>query len=220
MVEAAKDALGEADVILFVVDAAAGITEGDETLARALRAVKAPVIVALNKSDRAGAGVVAVEAGVRALEPWAGVVPVSAAAGANLEELVNALVALLPEGPQYYPPEMVTDQPEDFLVRELIREQAVLLTREELPHGIAVEIEEFTARSHDLTYVRAVLHVERESHKKMLIGREGRLLKELGRRARHEIEALLGRRVYLDLWVKVSERWRDRDALIATFYPN
>jgi len=136
------------------------------------------------------------------------------------DRLVEALVALLPEGPQYFPPEMYTDQPEQFLVRELIREQAIQLTREELPHSVAVDIEEFAPRpGTDLTYIRATVYVERESHKKMLIGRDGRLLKEIGQRARREIEALLGRRVFLDLWVKTSKGWRDKDELIKSLYP-
>jgi GTPase len=140
-------------------------------------------------------------------------------------------VGLLPEGPEYFPPEMFTDQPQQFLVRELVREQAISLTREELPHSIAVEIEEFAERAptsargskgtstSPLVYIRAILHVERESHKKMLIGRDGRMLKAIGQRARREIEALLGSRVYLELWVKTTEGWRERDDLIKTFYP-
>ena len=115
---------------------------------------------------------------------------------------------------------MVTDQPEQALVRELIREAAIKATREELPYGIAVEIEEFTRREgKDLLYIRATLHVERDAHKKMLIGKDGRMLRAIGQRARGDIETLLHSRIYLDLWVKTSKGWREREELIKTFYP-
>lgn len=221
MVEVAMRALADADAIVFVLDAAAGITPDDELVAARLGEIRIPVVVALNKVDRLDpAAVTAAEAAVRQLGRYAAVVPVSALIGINLDRLVEPLVGYLPEGPQYFPPEMVTDQPEQFLVRELIREQAIQLTREEIPHSIAVEIEEFTPREgKSLVYIRAVLHVERDSQKKMLIGKEGRMLKAIGERARHEIEALLQSRVYLDLWVKVTKRWRERDDLIKVFYP-
>jgi GTP-binding protein Era len=221
MVNDARHALTDADVILFMVDASAGITREDEDVAAALKAAAKPIVAALNKMDRLdAAALTAVEADVRALGTFETVIPISATAGTNIDRLIEALVAMLPEGPQYFPPEMFTDQPEQFLVRELIREQAILLTREELPHSVAVEIEEFAPRpGKDLIYIRATLHVERDSHKKMLIGRDGRLLKEIGQRARREVEALLGRRVFLDLWVKTSKGWRDKDELIKSLYP-
>lgn len=221
MVEIASRALADADAVLFVLDAADGVTPDDELVAARLRGVRVPVVVALNRVDRVAAGAIpAVEAAVGELGTYAAVVPVSALTGTNVDRLVDMLIPLLPEGPQYFPPEMFTDQPEQFLVRELIREQAMQLTREELPHSIAVEIEEFTPREgKDLVYVRAVLHVERDSHKKMLIGKEGRMLKAIGERARREIEGVVSSRVYLDLWVKTTRRWRERDDLIKAFYP-
>ncbi|MEX0765316.1 MAG: GTPase Era [bacterium] len=221
MVSDARHALADADVVLFMMDASAGVTREDEAVAAVLKAVTKPIIVAMNKVDRLDSTALeAVEASVRTIGRFESVIPISASVGTNVDRLVEALVALLPEGPQYFPPEMYTDQPEQFLVRELIREQAIQLTREEIPHSVAVEIEEFAPRpGTDLTYIRATVHVERESHKKMLIGRDGRLLKEIGQRARREIEALLGRRVFLDLWVKTSKGWRDKDELIKSLYP-
>jgi len=221
MVRDARGALTDADVVLFVVDGSEGVTRDDEAVAAALKAASRPTVVAINKMDRVNpAALAAVEAHLRRLGTFETVISISAAAGTNVERLVEAVTALLPEGPQYFPPEMVTDQPEQFLVRELIREQAIAMTREELPHSVAVEIEEFAPRpGKDLTYIRATLHVERDSHKKMLIGREGRLLKEIGQRSRREIEALLGRHVFLDLWVKTSKAWRDKDELIRALYP-
>lgn len=220
MVAEVREALADADVVLAVFDASAHLTDEDGLAAGLIRHVGKPAVAALNKIDRSSSAEVAArEAEVRALVPFTAVVPVSATRGEGVARLVETLVVLLPEGPQYFPPEMMTDQSEQVLVRELIREQAIALTREELPHSVAVEIEEFAPRPNDLTYIRATVHVERDSHKKMLIGREGRMLKEIGRRARAEIEALLGRRVYLDLWVKTSKDWREREELIRTFYP-
>ncbi len=221
MLEVAVRALMEADVVLFVLDAAAGVTPEDEQAAARMREVKTPVVAALNKIDRVDAGTAAaLEARVRGLGTFAAMLPVSAVTGANLDLLIQTLTGLLPEGPQYFPPDMITDQPEQFLVRELIREQAIHLTREEVPYGIAVEIVEFAPREGKaLIYIRAILHVERDSHKKMLIGRDGRMLKAIGERARREVEALLRSRVYLDLWVKTSKGWREREDLVRTFYP-
>ena len=232
MVEQALRALGDADIVLFVLDAARGVTQEDEQVAARLQGSQPPIVGVLNKADRADATSLAeIEARVRALTPIAGIHAVSATTGANLGSLVDQLVGLLPQGPEYFPPEMFTDQPQQFLVRELVREQAISLTRDELPHSIAVEIEEFTERSpasarggpkgagRPLIYIRAVLHVEREPHKKMLIGRDGRMLKAIGQRSRREIEALLGSRIFLELWVKTTKDWRERDDLIKAFYP-
>jgi len=223
MVAQAREALKDADVILAVFDASVPLTEEDRLTGSLIRQAGKPAVAALNKIDKIDRvnrdEAEARRREVRDLAPFSSVVPVSATRGGGIDGLIEALVALVPEGPQYFPPDMVTDQPEQLLVREFIREQAIALTREELPHSVAVEIEEFEERSADLVYIRATIHVERESHKKMLIGRGGRMLKEIGRRARAEIEALLGRRVYLDLWVKTSKDWRERDEMIRAFYP-
>jgi GTP-binding protein Era len=220
MVAQTREALKDADVILAVFDAAVPLTEEDRLTASLVRRAGKPAVAALNKADRVTPDEAEARGReVRDLAPFTSVVPVSATRGAGIDRLIEAVVALVPQGPQYFPPDMVTDQPEQFLVREFVREQAIALTREELPHSVAVEIEEFEERSADLVYIRATVHVERESHKKMLIGRGGRMLKEIGRRARAEIEALLGRRVYLDLWVKTSKDWRQRDEMIRAFYP-
>lgn len=221
MVEEAKKALSDADVVLFLLDGVVGVTAEDEAAAALLLTVSSPIVAGLNKIDRVDAArLAAIEDDVRRLGTFTAVVPISATAGANVNRLLEILIGLLPAGPHYFPPEMITDQPEQFMARELIREQAIHLTRDEVPHGVAVEIEEYTPRPRgNLVYIRATVHVDRDSHKKILIGREGRLLKQIGARARREIEALLGRRVYLDLWVKVSKDWRERADLIRAFYP-
>jgi GTP-binding protein Era len=224
MMAEAREALEDADAVLAVFDASAPLGDEDRLTASLVRRSGKPAVAVLNKVDRLrgarGGELEERRAAVAALAPFAAVIPVSAARGEGTAALVEALVALLPEGPAYFPPGTATDRSEPDQVRELIREQAIALTREELPHSIAVGVEEFAERTEDLTYIRAVLHVERESQKRMLIGRGGRMLKEIGRRARAEIERSLGRRVYLDLWVKTSPDWRRREELVRAFYPD
>ncbi len=221
MVRAARRALGEADVAVLVLDASRTPGEESRMAAEAARRAGVPVVVALNKCDRASADEVA------AWEPWLGehlgaaeVVRMSALRAEGLQALVEAIVRRLPAGPPYFGEEDLTDQPVRSLVQEIIRGRAMALTREEVPHAIAVEVEEIAPRpERGLTYVRATLHVERPSQKKILVGGGGRMVREIGRQSREDIERLIGGRVYLDLWVAVSENWRDRPALVRRFYP-
>ncbi|MCL5677496.1 MAG: GTPase Era, partial [Firmicutes bacterium] len=145
---------------------------------------------------------------------FAEVVPVSALTGANLDTLMGVIRPRLPEGPQYYPEDTVSDQPEAQLVGELIREKILQLTRDEVPHSVAVVVEEMKDRPDGLVYVKANIFVERDSQRGILIGEGGQMLKEVGRLSREEAEALLGSRLYLDLWVKVKKDWRDREDLL------
>ncbi|MBO4992098.1 MAG: GTPase Era, partial [Firmicutes bacterium] len=140
----------------------------------------------------------------------------SALEGKNVEDLVKAVSTRMPEGPMYFPEDMVTDHPERFIVSELIREKILLYLQDEVPHGVAVEIESFK-EGPKLTSIGAVIYCERKSHKGIIIGKEGKKLKGIGKSAREEIEALLGTRVYLELWVKVKENWRDSDFAISNF---
>ncbi len=220
MVGAARRALGEVDLVAWIVDAASPPGPEERIAAEALRGAAVPIMLIVNKTDRTtpqGAAAVAGEAAD--LVPVAEIMMVSARTGACLPHLVERIIAHLPEGPAYYPEEMVTDQPEQFLVREIIRECAIHLTRQELPHALAVEIEEFAEREGGVTYVRATLHVEKPSQKKILIGRGGQRLRAIGTAARAGAEALLERRVFLDLWVTVTPDWRDKPALIRSFHP-
>src|SRR5690606_28235911 len=152
----------------------------------------------------------AVTAAYSALGDFVETVTLSALSGAGTDRLLDVIVEHLPPGPAYFPPGMHTDQPERVLAAEFIREQVLHLTRDEVPHAVGVEIEEMTPRSGGKVYVRAVIYVERESQKGILIGQGGNLLKAVGSGARERIETLLGEPVYLDLWVKVSKKWRDR----------
>lgn len=221
MVEVTRQVVADADVTVWVLDAARGITDEDHHLIPLLRTTAAPVVIVFNKADRATAArLEAIARDAPALLAARASLPVSAVTGTNIDSLVQFLVSLLPEGPQYFPPTMHTDQPESFRIAELVREQAFAATRQEVPHGLAVQIDEVTPRTgQDLLYIRAFLLVERASHRKILIGRGGQVLKAIGERARREIERERGVRVYLDLWVKVSKDWRDRLDLLRVLYP-
>lgn len=218
MVRQAETTLKEVDVILFVVDATEEMGAGEKYILERLAAVKTPVILAVNKID-----LIQKEKLLPIIEQYcsqyqfAAVVPISAMRKDNLERLVNEIKSRLSEGPQYYPDDMVTDQPERLIIAELVREKVLTLTREEIPHAIAVDIEEIVQRSNDDVYIRAVIYVERESQKGIVIGAGGSLLKEIGRLARTDIENLLGSKVFLDLWVKVKKDWRNRDGVLRSF---
>jgi GTP-binding protein Era len=145
------------------------------------------------------------------------IVPASALTGANLDQVKSLIFDNLPEGPCYYPKEMVTDQPERFVAAEIIREKVLLLTREEVPHSVAVVVEEMQARTNQTLYLSAVIYVERESQKGILIGKKGQMLKEIGQLARLELEALFGNKIFLELWVKVKKEWRDNENALQSF---
>lgn len=215
MVDTATKTLREVDVILFVVDATASLGAGEQFIMNHLSSIKTPVILVVNKIDQVDK---------RDLLPmmqkytesfnFAAVIPISALEQTNLNDLVGEVKNYLEPGPQYYPEDMVTDQPERLIIAELIREKALHLTREEIPHAIAVEIEEIKTRSNDDLYIRAVIYVERDSQKGIVIGAKGQLLKEIGQQARLDIENLLGSKAYLDLWVKVKKDWRNREGIL------
>lgn len=218
MVKQSEATLREVDVILFVVDATEEMGAGERYILERLAAVKTPVILAVNKIDLVPkASLLPIIDRYRSHYQFAAVVPISAMRQDNLEALVQEIKIRLSPGPKYYPDDMVTDQPERLLVAELVREKALQLTREEIPHAIAVDVEEFAKRPNDDVYIRAVVYVERESQKGIVIGAGGALLKEIGRLARADIESLLGSKVFLDLWVKVKRDWRNRDGILRSF---
>lgn len=221
-----KDALGErlnqvvrttlsdVDVVLFLVDGASGIGAGDAYIAAELAGIRTPVIVAVNKIDQLKPAELAdVIRQAEALGKFE-VVSISALKGTYVRRLVRELTALLPEGPAYYPEGVLTDQPERVLMAELVREQVLALTRQELPYAVAVEVDEVRRRKkRDLIDVRAKIYVEADSQKGIVIGQGGQMLAEIGTRARAEIERLLGSPIFLDLTVKVRKRWR-RDSRV------
>jgi GTPase len=212
-----RNTLGEVDVTLFVVDAAGGVGEGDDYIANELRDQKTPVLAVLNKIDVAAPA--SIEAGSRRLEELGGwpLYGMSARTGAGVSDVVDAIVAELPEGPPLYPPDALTDQPEQRTISELIREKILELTREEVPHSVAVVVEEMTTDDDGTVQISASIYVERDSQKGIVIGKGGRLLKEAGTRARRDIEELLGSHVFLDLRVKVERDWQSYDDRISRF---
>ena len=210
MVKAAESTFSEVDVIVWVVDVTKELGGGDEYIAERLSKIKTPVILALNKIDLISKGKLLL-ALVRfnELREFAAVVPISALSGENLIGLTGELTSRLPKGPRYFPEDMVTDQPERLIMAELIREKALQMTREEIPHAIGVDMEEIVTRPNGDVFVRGVIYVERDSQKGILIGVKGSMLKEIGQQARADMEALLGSKVFLDLWVKVKKDWRN-----------
>lgn len=212
MVKTALETLKEVDLILFLVDASAGPGKGDDYIIEALRQVETPVLLLLNKADLVGENQLsALLAAYREKYLFAEAFPVSALTGYNREKVLQHIVSRLEEGPKYYPDDMVTDQPERFIVAEIIREKILHLTREEIPHSVGVEIETYKMREDGLLHIGAIIYVERESQKRIVIGKGGLLLKEVGTLSRREIEALLASRIFLEMWVKVRRDWRNRE---------
>jgi len=211
MADITSRALREADLILYVVDASVPPGVGEDYIINSLINLEPSVFLVPNKIDLVDESqVMNVIQRLGTKMKFAEVIPVSAARNRNLDRLVDALFDYLPEGPLYYPEGEYTDQPERFIVAEFIREKALYLTRAEVPHSLAVEIEDFEPRN-NLIYVRATIYTERESQKGIVIGRNGSMLKKIGQMARQDIENLLGSQVYLELWVKVKKDWRNNE---------
>lgn len=208
--------LSEVDAILFLIDGTQEPGLGEQYMAAHFKGTKTPVVAAVNKMDKLNKYEIAERLEkVSGLGAFKNVVPISARTGRNVEDLVVELVSLLPEGPQLYPPDMYTDQPEKFLVAEFIREKVLELTRKEVPHSVAVLVEQMAERPNkDIVDINAAIYVERDTQKGIIIGKGGAMLKEIGTRARHDIEAMLGTRVNLKLWVGVEKDWRTKESAI------
>ena len=211
MVKSAYSALKEVDAVLFMVNVSEKRGPGDDFIIEKLKGIKTPIFLVLNKIDLVTPEVLLerVESYKDALD-FAGVFPISVLQGNNVNELMEALIEALPEGPQYYPADQITDHPEYFVVSELIREKILQLTQEEIPHSVAVTVDKMQKDEFDKVHVYANIIVDRKSQKGIIIGKGGRLLKEIGTRARRDIQQLLGNKVYLELWVKVEKDWRKR----------
>lgn len=212
MEKVAFAAFNEVEAVLFVLDPTNGFREKDKQVAQQLKKAKAPVIAVINKID------IAVEPQMAAMreqlenETWlAGICEVSAQTGFGVTDLEERLCQYLEKGPQYFPEDMVTDQAERVICAEMIRESALQLLHDEVPHGIGVEIDKMSVREdRDITDIWATIYCDRESHKRIIIGKKGAMLKEIGLSARKQIEWLLGQQVNLQLWIKVHEGWRDK----------
>jgi GTPase len=212
MMKVARNTLKEVDLVLFMANADESLGKGDEFIMEMLGESGTPVVLVLNKIDLIHPDeLIQVIDSYRERMDFAEIVPISALQGNNVDRLMAVIKDYLPEGPQYYPADQVTDHPERFIISELIREKVLHLTREEIPHSVAVVIERIAKREGQETVdVSATIIVERDSQKGIVIGKRGALLKEIGTRARLDIEMLLGSKVYLELWVKVQKDWRNR----------
>ncbi len=210
MLRAAEGTLKEVDVIFFVIDANEKFGGGEKYILERLSATTKPVILVVNKIDLMPERekLLPIISDYSGRYNFAGIVPISAADGSNVTALLEEAKKFMPPGPKYYPDDMVTDQPERLIIAELIREKILHLTEEEIPHSVAVDIEEMKKRKGGMTYIRATIYVERDSQKGILIGKNGSMLKTIGQNSRPEIEMLTGTGVFLDLWVKVKKDWR------------
>ncbi|AMW98737.1 GTPase Era [Rummeliibacillus stabekisii] len=212
MLKVSKNALREVEAIMFMVNATQKMGAGDRFVMEMLKGTKTPVFLIVNKIDAVHPDeLLSIIDAYKAEFDFAEIIPISALQGNNVDKLLETLKKYLPAGPQYYPADQVTDHPERFIIAELIREKVLHLTRDEIPHSVAVEIEKIAKdENKDLVRINASIIIERDSQKGIIIGKRGALLKEIGTRARHDIETLLGSKVYLELWVKVQKDWRDR----------
>ena len=219
MVKSAETTFNEVDLVLMLVEPLLEPHTLDKYVIARLEKVKTPVILVVNKIDTIDKEkLLQVIASYSKLYPFADVVPVSAQTGQNTDQLLKVIEKHLPEGPQYFPADMITDQPERQIASEIIREKALYLLQDEIPHGIAVEITSMKKRpDKDLVDVEATLYCERESHKGIIIGKQGSMLKKIGSYARRDMERLLGSPINLQIWIKVKKDWRDNDFLLKNF---
>ncbi|MDE3839648.1 GTPase Era [Bacillus methanolicus] len=212
MMKVAINALKEVDLVLFMVNAEEGFGRGEEFIIEKFQQIKTPVFLVINKIDKIHPDeLLPLIESYKEKYTFSEIIPISALQGNNVEALLQQIKKYLPEGPRYYPADQVTDHPERFIVSELIREKALHLTREEVPHSLAVVIDKMERREgSDVIHVMATVIVERDSQKGIIIGKQGKMLKEIGQRARVDIENLLGSKVFLELWVKVQKDWRNK----------
>ena len=218
MVESAYSALREVDAVLFMISADQKRGRGDDFIIERLKNVQSPVYLIINKIDKVHPDeLLGIIEDYSAQMPFAQVVPISATEGNNVDRLMEVLIAEMPEGPQYFPDDQVTDHPEYFIVSELIREKVLFLTRDEVPHSVAVVVDSMKRNENDKIQIQATIIVERDSQKGIIIGKGGKMLKEIGTKARKDIENLLGDKVFLELWVKVQKDWRDKRVYLQDF---
>ena len=221
MLKTSVSSMEGVDVILMVVDMSDYLGPKDKMILEAMdkEGRDIPAILVINKVDMAPRDeVLPIIAKFAAMERFDDIVPVSALKDENVDHLLDVIFEHLPEGPQYFPEDMITDQPEKFIVAELIREKGLFYLRDEVPHGLAVSIDSMKEpEGKDMMEIQATIYVERDSHKGIIIGKDGQMLKRIGTEARKEIEAFLSERVNLRLWVKVSKNWREKDEKVKAF---
>lgn len=217
MVKVANESMNEMDVVLFVVDATRPINEMEKEIAMNIDKTGVPAILVINKVDAVKKeDLLPIIADYSSLHEFSSIIPLSAKTGDGVELLLKDIEDLLPKGPMFYYEDMVTDQPEKQIAAEIIREKMLWLLDKEVPHGIAIEIEKMQELS-DITKIYAVIYCEKGSHKGIVIGKNGEMLKKIGQKARVDIEEMLDKKVYLELWVRVKNDWRNSDRMIKNF---
>jgi len=217
MTNAAIHTFNDSEAIIFIVDDKLSAGPGDKYIVDLLKEVDTPKILVINKVDTMTPdGYKEIYDEYDELDLFDNIIGISAKEDHNVGLLVKTLMDYLPEGPFFFPADMITDHPERFIVSEIIREKMLHYLKDELPHGVAVEIESFKTER-NLVKIGAVIYCEKKSHKGMIIGKEGKKLKGIGKSARMDIESLLGAKVFLELWVKVKENWRDSDVMLSNF---
>lgn len=218
MVETAYSALREVDVTLFMISADQKRGKGDDFIIERLRKNETPVFLVINKIDKVHPDeLLAIIEDYAAQMTFAEIVLISATEGNNFETLMRLVIDQMPEGPQYFPEDQITDHPEYFIVSELVREKVLLLTRDEVPHSVAVVVDSMKRDENDKIHIQATIVVERDSQKGIIIGKGGKMLKQIGTKARLDIEHLLDDKVYLELWVKVQKDWRDKQTFLTDY---
>ncbi len=219
MMKVAQNTLKEVDIILFMVNAEEGYGRGEEFILEKFQSITTPIFLVINKIDQIHPDeLLTIIDSYKEKYDFSEIIPISALEGNNVDSLLEQIKKYIPEGPQYYPADQVTDHPERFIVSELIREKALHLTREEIPHSLAVLIDKMERKEDkDIVHVMATIIVERDSQKGIVIGKQGKMLKEIGQRARLDIENLLGSKVFLELWVKVQKDWRNKMSNLRDF---
>lgn len=218
MVNEAYGALQEVEAVLFMVNADEKRGKGDNLIIERLQKLDVPVFLVVNKIDKIHPDdLLAVIQDYATQMDFAEVVPLSATQGNNFETLMQLLEEQIPEGPQYFPKDQITDHPEYFIVSELVREKVLLFTQEEIPHSVAVVVDSMKRDENDKIRIQATINVERDSQKGIIIGKGGKMLKQIGIRARQDMEKMLGDKVYLELWVKVQKDWRDKQRTLDDF---
>ena len=211
MMRVAKNTLSEIDAIMFMVNVNEDIGRGDEYIMEMLKNVKTPIFLVLNKIDLVHPDTLMPKIEqYQSYMDFTDIIPISALEGLNVDHFIDVLKSYLPEGPKYYPDNQISDHPEQFVVSEIIREKILHLTSEEIPHAIGVNVDRMIKEDEDRVRIEATIYVERDSQKGIVIGKGGKKLKEVGKRARRDIEMLLGSKVYLELWVKVQRDWRNK----------
>lgn len=218
MVETAYSAIREVDAVLFMIAADQKRGKGDDFIIERLKDSHSPIYLVINKIDKVHPDdLLGIIEDYRQQMDFKEIIPISATEGNNFDTLMTTLVDQMPEGPQYFPDDQITDHPEYFIVSELIREKVLLLTRDEVPHSVAVVVDSMKRNENDKVHIQATIIVERDSQKGIIIGKGGKMLKDIGTKARRDIETLLGDKVYLELWVKVQKDWRDKQTYLTDY---